>query len=65
MGLRSLEIFKLSSDAVIDLRRQNLTSTDVRHCRFKSIPALKRLMDVFDLLKDLTSGQGSDEACAE
>ena len=40
MGLRPLEIFLLLYSAGIDFSRQNLTSTDVRFWRLKSIPAL-------------------------
>ena len=42
MGLQPLEIF-LPYSAGIDFRRQNLTSTDVRFGRLKSIPALEEL----------------------
>ena len=42
MGLRPVEIFN-SYSAVIDFSRQNLTFTDVRFWRLKTIPALYRL----------------------
>ena len=39
MDLRPLQMF-ISFNAGIDLRRQNLTSLDVRFSRLKTIPAL-------------------------
>ena len=40
MGLRSLEFFFTLNSVMINFSRQNLTSTDVRIWRLKSIPAL-------------------------